>query len=238
MTADYRALCAEMLEAFDGLPCETNYKGQTRPTVNIDEEPFDRARAALAAEPVGEEPTEALVDDLFNRFADSCDEYGLWSMGKDGLRAALARWTHPAAPPAPEPGEVGELVKLLQAEADDPHEQWLNTDNLRRAATLLQQQRYLLGLAGQELDNFMEQQAAPAPVVVPVPVSERLPGEGDCDAEGRCWWFNPGCSASSNPHIATSSWRFTHMLAGKPMGTHWLPAHAIPLPQAGEVSNV
>lgn len=27
---NFRALCGEMLEAFDGLPCETNYKGQSR----------------------------------------------------------------------------------------------------------------------------------------------------------------------------------------------------------------
>lgn len=27
-----------------------------------------------------------------------------------------------------------------------------------------------------------------------------------------------------------SSWRFTHMLAGKPMGTYLLPAHVLPLP--------
>jgi hypothetical protein len=46
-------------------------------------------RPAALTEPVGDGPTDALVDDLFNRFADSCDEYGLWSLGKDGLRAAL-----------------------------------------------------------------------------------------------------------------------------------------------------
>jgi hypothetical protein len=52
--------------------------------------------AALAEpEPEGEELTDALVDDLFNRFADSCDEYGLWSMGKDGLREAIAALAEP-----------------------------------------------------------------------------------------------------------------------------------------------
>jgi hypothetical protein len=63
-----------------------------------------------------------------------------------------------------------------------------------------------------------------------IPVSEGQPGPEDCDKEGRCWWFNPGQPASSNPHIATSSWRLTHMIAGKPMGTHWLPAHILVLP--------
>jgi hypothetical protein len=69
------------------------------------------------------------------------------------------------------------------------------------------------------------------PTIEPVPVAERLPGPEDCDAEGRCWWFNPGVKASSNPHIALSSWRLTHMLASKPMGTHWRPYNALPLPQ-------
>ena len=27
------------------------------------------------------------------------------------------------------------------------------------------------------------------PAIEPVPVSERLPGPEDCDAEGRCWWW-------------------------------------------------
>lgn len=69
---------------------------------------------------------------------------------------------------------------------------------------------------------------------VPVAVSERLPGVEDCDAEGKCWWFNPGQPAMSNPHIATSSWRLCRMLNGKPMGSRWIPANSLPLP-SGEV---
>jgi hypothetical protein len=51
-----------------------------------------------------------------------------------------------------------------------------------------------------------------APAVLPVAVSERLPESGDLDANGRCWVYQNGNST-----------------------THWLPAHSIPLPQAGEV---
>jgi hypothetical protein len=29
------------------------------------------------------------------------------------------------------------------------------------------------------------------PAIEPVPVAERLPGQEDCDAEGRCWWWHP-----------------------------------------------
>jgi hypothetical protein len=31
---------------------------------------------------------------------------------------------------------------------------------------------------------------APAAELVPVPVSERLPGPEDCDDQGRCWWLD------------------------------------------------
>jgi hypothetical protein len=69
----------------------------------------------------------------------------------------------------------------------------------------------------------------PAPEVVPVAVSERLPGEEDCDADGRCWLFSKVESEwrllnAANPGVPHLKYCFSH----------WLPAHAIPLPQAGE----
>jgi len=126
ITPDFRALCAEMLEAFDGLPCETNYKGQSRTVVDIDEDLFARARTALA------EPT----------------------------------------PPAP----------------------------------------------------------APVAVPVPVAVSERLPEPEECTAQGWCWvLYRNFPTWSLEPPLGQD---------GKHTGyTHWLPAHAIPLPQAGEVEG-
>jgi hypothetical protein len=80
---------------------------------------------------------------------------------------------------------------------------------MRRAATLLQQLS-----------------------AVPVAVSERLPGEGDCDMEGRCWWFSPpACGAHKIRRRAC--WTLdSETMEGD---THWRPASAIPLPQAGEV---
>jgi hypothetical protein len=132
-------------------------------------------------------------------------------------RAVLARWGHPATPPAPEPGEVAELVDLLQCEARWKEEVYGNCAvitpaELRRVATLLQQL------------------SAPAPVLMPVPVSERLPKYGDCDAEGRCWWFTP---PACGPHKIRPGWTLdSEVLEGD---SHWLPASAIPLPKAGEV---
>ena len=52
----------------------------------------------------------------------------------------------------------------------------------------------------------------------PVPVSERLPGPEDCEA-GECWAWD----------VAAEAWNRTHY-------THWLPAHALPLPEQ-EVSK-
>jgi hypothetical protein len=56
----------------------------------------------------------------------------------------------------------------------------------------------------------------------PVPVAERLPGPDDCDEDGFCWFWN----------LQWERW-----MAGwqDDECTHWLPAHAIPLPQGGEV---
>lgn len=62
----------------------------------------------------------------------------------------------------------------------------------------------------------------------PVAVSERLPGEGDCDAKGRCWIFMPDIGTAP-------SWRLVDPRDIGPYHTHWLPHDAIPLPQAGVV---
>jgi hypothetical protein len=62
------------------------------------------------------------------------------------------------------------------------------------------------------------------PAIEPVPVAERLPGPEDCDAEGTCWLTSidtdPGW-VIDNPEKCTN-W------------THWLPHHALPVPQQGE----
>jgi hypothetical protein len=71
------------------------------------------------------------------------------------------------------------------------------------------------------------------PTPQPVAVGERLPGPEDCDAEGRCWgwWTDPmseyweyvGVSAPIEPYGSYIP-RAGH--------THWLPANALPTPEA------
>ena len=125
------------------------------PDMTAWDDAFATARAALAAEPVGEGPSD---EELLAMRSWSSHGHTFDSDLVDFARAVLARWGTPTAPPAPEPGEVGELVKWLKTHAEDCHE--LGRDDWAvqsiRAATLLQQQ------------------AAPAPVAVPVAVADAL----------------------------------------------------------------
>jgi hypothetical protein len=60
--------------------------------------------------------------------------------------------------------------------------------------------------------------------VEPIPVSERLPEAGDCDAEGRCW-FN----------AYDHNWLLEDKMYGSNAArSHWLPFNALPLPKEVE----
>jgi hypothetical protein len=60
--------------------------------------------------------------------------------------------------------------------------------------------------------------------IQPVPVSERLPGPDDCDAEGLCLWWSRD----------TTAWClcFAYLVANGDSSewTHWLPHWALPVP--------
>jgi hypothetical protein len=106
--------------------------------------------------------------------------------------------TNQGAPAPPIDGEVSELVADLQECADSctlaEKHGWSRV--MRRAAELL------------------ERLSTPQPV----PVSERLPGLEDCDAEDNCWWFDPHADGAWYVDTFQSCY------------THWLPAHALPTP--------
>jgi hypothetical protein len=63
------------------------------------------------------------------------------------------------------------------------------------------------------------------PAITPIPVSERLPEPEDCDAEGRCWVTD---RSDGQKWFATWIYESAHYTNGS---THWLPAHALPLPE-------
>ena len=64
------------------------------------------------------------------------------------------------------------------------------------------------------------------PAIEPVPVAGRLPGLEDCDADGRCWLCGN----------VEGDWRLLNPAnTGVPQlkycFSHWLPHHALPVPQ-------
>lgn len=166
----------------------------------------DLARAVLAR--YGHQPappTEGEVADLIAWLGDEADQYDCIQQAPETARrlrraADLFAQRQPA-PPAE--GEVAELVAALRSQAIDCTCDHLTSGDLRRAADLLQQRH-----------------------PTPVPVSERLPGPGDCDGEGRCWWEFAG-SDDYGP-----SWTLMKMHGIPSDMTRWLPAwvHALPLP--------
>ena len=96
------------------------------------------------------------------------------------------------------------------------------------------------------------QQRSARPAIHPVPVSERLPKPGDCDAEGGCWWWHPDHKSAASPSAGDCGVGWPHsseddfddgwiLLNPKWAGgrhdsddslifTHWLPHWALPMP--------
>jgi hypothetical protein len=72
-----------------------------------------------------------------------------------------------------------------------------------------------------------EPQGPSRPAIEPVPVSERLPGPEDCDAEGRCWMCGKvkgdwRLISTDNPGVPQLKYAFSHWLP------HWaLPVHGV-----------
>lgn len=159
------------------------------------------------------------------KIATPCYDLKAWERELRMMRAAIAadraRFGGHSTP-VPAEGEVAEIVELLRESVvnDDEHSSQFEPQFITRIADLLEL-----------LSNWVPTDECLPPK--PAPVTEKLPESKDCDAEGKCWWFNPGQPAMSNPHIATSSWRLCRMLSGKPMGTHWTPANSLPLPNKG-----
>ena len=56
----------------------------------------------------------------------------------------------------------------------------------------------------------------------PIPVSERLPGPDEL-----CWWFEE----DEEEERYGCSWTLLRIVGNPRPYTHWLPAHALPLPE-------
>lgn len=113
---DWREMCTELLNVIDSLPCETNYKGESRYIFLIDEDVIFRVRAALA-QPEPERPTDedllgvaASVIEPYESYGIAIGEYeaetecAVEAYGSELIsfaRAVLARFTRPAIEPVP-----------------------------------------------------------------------------------------------------------------------------------------
>ena len=163
---------------------------------------------------------EKWLAESWNKQADEFNQWDSLGLGEqlgwaqvqaveaDRARAALAK---------PVPGDVERLVRVFrQASDEDPEWGRIDPQWLTNAAALLQQQAA----------RITELEAAVA-LPAPVPVAERLPGDGDLDQEGTCWVWN----------YTAYTWGLFRL--DPTCHSHWLPCDAIPwpAPQAGEVEG-
>jgi hypothetical protein len=139
-----------------------------------------------------------------------------------------------------------ELIEAIDSETAD----WEDIEELKARARALLAQPVAEGPSDEELDELyfyidawhvaswrhyaravLAKWAHPTPQ--PVAVSERLPGPEDCDEQGRCWWLKQ--RANPDHDLLMPTW---HLQRQGPAGTtffrftHWLPAHALPTPEA------
>ena len=95
MTTDYRALCSQLLDVIDNLPCETNYKNESRCAFPIDEEVVSRARLALA-HPEPEELTDDELDEMYYESGGVINAFA-----RSVIAADRVRWGRPVIKPVP-----------------------------------------------------------------------------------------------------------------------------------------
>jgi hypothetical protein len=77
------------------------------------------------------------------------------------------------------------------------------------------------------------------PAIKPVPVRERLPGEGDCDAEGRCWIGTWNHIEDEDVFELLFDWSFSTprdwTWSGIAHIQYWLPHYALPVPTSQKI---
>lgn len=235
---DFRKLCAELLDKWDS-------------ALGMDDlcdmaDVMDRLRAALSEPVVG--PAAPSDEELLRTYGAAKREYCYVGPIEDrilrairaatvhGLRAVLSRWgTTPTPPDDGElPEEVATLIPWLLEEAAQAANAGRST-----AADMLTLAAQLLGERG--------------PTLTPIPVSERLPREGNFDGKTL---LQVNCGNSGELEIALNPRRWTRAhhdawhrhipdvhkafaalldvakQRTDPSATHCLPANALPLPAA------
>jgi len=204
--SDFRALCAELYATFEKY-------GETLEEERLLDRVASALRAALAAEPQG--PTDAELWALcFETGGDTRERDTIWPITY--ARAVLAHWGNTAPRPIP----VTEGLRLLQAGI--------------RSGYMAGHDATVEGRYG----DPDEVAADLAPEVLreldprPIPITERLPGADDCQVDGEgdecCWYFLPETEDTLAVWVLFDT---ETALLREMKPTHWLPHHALPLPE-------
>jgi hypothetical protein len=163
----------------------------------------DRARA-LQAQPVAEGPTDDELYELWEREGYEGD----FQDCRRFYRGAIAHWGRPMPQP-PANGEVAELVEWLTT---------LRDHDLRHVAPYshpsIAHWHDFLTRAADLLEH---------PTPQPVTVSERLPGDA------LSWWYEPD---EDDDEGYGGKWTLLRIRGATYTYTHWLPANALPTPEA------
>jgi hypothetical protein len=164
----------------------------------------------LAIQPEPYRPNDTQIDALVY----DCIEGGSYDV-RVVVREALSRWGCPIPQPEPVEPVTHPKDEALLNEAD--------------AYFLYGEGKYTA--SPEEVIAFARHMLAACPwsphkserpTPKPIPVSERLPEEEDCNAYEYCWfWSNP-----------VKSWDFRSRNLRRVHDTHWLPHWAMPLPNS------
>lgn len=205
--ACFRTLCAELLEALQNA-IRVIYREDGTKHISTADAVIAKADAALAQpEPVGDR------------------------LPSDGGYEAGSMWTGHGTQPEPVGPTDEEIMDLMPQQM---HE------DLAAAARALAEQagtdsRSATGVMRIMLNRHAVDHARAIlarwgrPAITPIPVSERLPGPEDCDAEGRCWWGRPTTEDMEADWFFTTATGWADFCVFCPPVV-WLPFHALPLP--------
>ena len=138
------------------------------------------------------------------------------------LADALAEWRLGGGPP--EDTADADLIERARALLAQPVAEGLTEIALQMLGTI-ESMGLIIPEITDTIRKALEQGRRPTPQ--PVAVSERLPGPEDCDEQGRCWMFG----------YVEGDWRLISATnSGIPKlkycFSHWLPANALPTPEA------
>jgi hypothetical protein len=169
---------------------------------------------------VAEQPSDEELDELY--FDLDATEVQSW---RAYARAVLARWGH-----LPREEETSIDIEVTNPWKDAVFDA-LICSFLLNEENASDPKKALRDLLAWESELARDPLINPPPQ--PIPVSERLPEVGDCDAEGMCWWGRFGLTDWSADWTLATPEAIAEFCEFLPPDV-WLPAHALPLPKEVE----